>query len=633
MPAADPPAKTSPQNPPRANSFQLIGRLLRIAWRFRWGVIQSMSIQLVLLAMALAGLGFVGLGLDVIHAAINPKANPPNWPLGLNPPDAWSPMLQVLIVAGMVFGIAALRFALDRTARIWKAQLVLNIVVYLRSVVYHKLEQLSFRFFDENESGSIINRVTGDVQAVRAFIDMVLIEVVMMILSLSFFLVYMLSIHVQLTLWCLLTVPLIAIMAVTFSRIVRPAFLKNRQLFDQAVRVLSENAQGVHVVKGFALQQQQTEAFAQANDEVRKQQRWIFWLISLFAPAIQIMPQINLFVLLLVGGHYYIQGEIELGTGLYVFAGLLQQFSGQVSGLAGIAGTIQRSLTGAERVFEVLDTDIDIQSPPHAQPLRQAQGRITFENVSFGYGESSDILHDISFTAEPGQCIAILGATGSGKSSLMSLVPRFYDPREGRITLDGHDLKTLDLDDLRRSIGLVFQESFLFSQSVADNIAFGAPDASMEQIIAAAKIAQAHDFIMDELDDGYDTVLSESGGNLSGGQRQRLAIARAVLLQPAILLLDDPTAAIDPETEHEILSAMDRAMAGRTTLVVAHRLSTLRRADLVIVLDKGRIVQMGTHDELMASDGHYREAAELQSADDESRRLLGMANESAGGTP
>jgi len=231
------------------------------------------------------------------------------------------------------------------------------------------------------------------------------------------------------------------------------------------------------------------------------------------------------------------------------------------------------------------------------------------------------VLSEISFEAQPEQCIAILGETGAGKSTLLSLIPRFYDPVTGAIRIDGHDLRALEIDDLRRKIGIVFQESFLFSNSVAQNIAFAHPEAGRAEIERAAKIAAAHDFIMD-LPDGYETILGESGSNLSGGQRQRLAIARAILLQPPILLLDDPTAAIDPETEHEILESMEHAMRGRTTFVVAHRLSTLRRADHIIVLEQGRIVQEGTHRELMDEKGSYRQVADLQLVDPESKRLL-----------
>ncbi|MEM9111707.1 MAG: ABC transporter ATP-binding protein, partial [Planctomycetota bacterium] len=311
--------------------------------------------------------------------------------------------------------------------------------------------------------------------------------------------------------------------------------------------------------------------------------------------------------------------------GLFVFAGLLMQFSNQVGNLAQITNAVQRSVIGAQRVFEVLDEPMEVQSKPDASPLDRAHGRVTFENVTFAYNDDDGhAIQGVTFTAEPGETIAILGATGAGKSTLLSLIPRFYDPTQGSIRIDGHDLRDLDLDSLRRNIGTVFQETFLFSNTVASNIAFGHPGATEDQIKQAAKIAQAHQFVTTELDHGYNTVLTEGGNGLSGGQRQRLAIARALLLDPPILLMDDPTAAIDPETEHQIMSAMDSAMAGRTTFIVAHRLSTLKRADRVIVLKQGRITEIGTHDELMRTSEHYRKAAEIQLADDDSKRLLGI---------
>ncbi len=626
-----PPQPNRADAPPTQTNGQLIRRMCGLAWFYRSQVVRCVLLQLVLLALALSGLGFLGLGIDVIGHAFDPLTDAnengnkaPQWPLGLAPPDAWSDMAKVGLVGGIILAVATVRFFLDRISNIWIAVLVQDIVVKLRSDVYDKLQRLSFKFFDANESGSIINRVTGDVQAVRMFVDQVLIQVLMISVSLVFFTAYMFTLHVSLTLWCLATTPILWFLTGYFGRIVKPAYRTNREQFDDAIRVLAENAQGVHVVKGFARQNEEIEKFTEANRKITNLGTWIFWRVSVFVPLIGFIPQFNLVVLLLYGGYIYIHDPaFTLGT-LVVFSGLLQQFSGQVGNIAQITNSVQRSLTGAGRVFEVLDTPLEVESPAVPARIGRPKGALRFEHVTFGYADGTDALTDIDFEVKPGQIVAILGATGAGKSTLLSMIPRFYDPDAGRITLDGVDLKKFDLDELRRSIGLVFQESFLFSNTVAENIAFGHPEATREQIITAAKIACAHNFITEDLDKAYDTLLMEGGTNLSGGQRQRIAIARAVLLDPPVLLMDDPTAAIDPETEHEILEAMGEAMKDRTTFVVAHRLSTLRRADLVIVLDKGRIVQAGTHADLMGSGGHYRDAADLQSADAESRRLLGM---------
>jgi ABC-type multidrug transport system fused ATPase/permease subunit len=612
------------------SNARLVVRLLRMGWAYRLPAVGVVGLQFVLLAMALSGLGLTGLGIDVIRKGLDPATADPAYPFGLTPPGHWSAMHVVWVIAGVILGIAAARFFLDKTSRIAKALLVQRIIVELRAKVYDKMQRLSFGFFDANASGSIINRVTSDVSAVRMFIDGVLIEVLMLMISLVFFVGYMLSIHVWLTVWCLATTPLLWLVTWRFSRIVRPAYRRNRELFDTAVLRLSENVQGVHVVKGFSRQPQEIEKFRQANSAVRDQRRWIFWRVSTFVPLIGFLPQINLVVLMVYGGKLYMSDpDFRIGSGFFVFAGLLQQFSTQVGSIAVIANSVQQSLTGAQRVFEVLDAPSHIHSPPDAVRLPRARGEVRLECVTFGYQLGEPAVSCVSIEAKPGQTVAILGATGAGKSTLLSLIPRFYDPQQGRVLIDGKDVRGYDLGDLRRNIGLVFQESFLFSNTVAANIAFGCPQATGEQIERAARIASAHGFIM-ELEHGYDTVLNEGGSNLSGGQRQRLAIARAILLEPAILLLDDPTAAIDPQTEHEILEAMNSAMAGRTTFVVAHRLSTLRRADKVIVLEKGRVVQTGTHDELMGAHGHYRHAASLQIADHESKRLLGM---SPGGEP
>jgi ATP-binding cassette subfamily B protein len=333
--------------------------------------------------------------------------------------------------------------------------------------------------------------------------------------------------------------------------------------------------------------------------------------LALFTPITQFLSQFSLVILFAYGGWLYVRGRIPLGSGLVVFAGLLQQFNGQVANITTIANSVQQSFIAARRVFEVLDTPSEVRSRPNPIPPGRLSGRIVFEDVTFGYTPQSRALESISFAAAPGQVVGIFGLTGSGKSSLLSLVPRFYDPQHGRILADAHDLRDLDLDSYRRQIGIVYQESFLFSNTVAANIAFGNPSATQDQIEAAARAASAHDFIL-SLPEGYETVLGEAGADLSGGQRQRLALARALLLKPTILILDDPTASVDARTEQEIVSALRLAMAGRTAFVVANRLSLLRRADFILVLDQGRLLQTGTHQELVQTPGPYRQTALLQ---------------------
>jgi len=608
---------------PELSNATLIKRLLRLTWQYRAGCLKVLSLQLFLLALGLSGLGLTGLGIDYIRHVVQPSARAPHWPFHWVPPAYWTPMMAIAAIAAASLGLSLVRAVLNFGYTVQVARLLQQkIVVNLRAGVYAKLQRLSFRFFDDNASGSIINRVTGDVQNTRLFIDGVIMQGIVMVLSLAFYLIYMVSINPTLTLVCLITTPLLVILSNMFARMVRPAYTRNRELFDQMILVLSESIQGIHVIKGFAREPETTARFATAVRNVRDQKLWIINRLSVFSPTIGFLTQINIVILLGYGGTLVIKGDLPLGTGMVVFAGLLQQFSNQVSNISNIANSIQESLTAARRVFEVLDAPIEIASPPNAVRLPRARGGVEFHHVWYGYESDAMVLRDVTFKTAPGQCVAIVGATGSGKSTLLSMIPRFYDPQRGTVLVDGLDVRRYDLDDLRRNVGIVFQENFLFSNTVAANIAFGNPHATREQIERAARIAAAHDFI-GALRDGYDTVLGEGGADLSGGQRQRLAIARALLLEPSILLLDDPTAAIDPQTEHEIMEAMESAMRGRTTFVVAHRLSTLRRADTIVVLDHGRVVQAGTHDALMAAKGPYQRLAAVQVVDDESLQLLG----------
>jgi ABC-type multidrug transport system fused ATPase/permease subunit len=609
-------------SPARAPSnWALVRRLLQLAWRYRAGCLHVLVQQLSLVLLSIGSLGFTGLGIDVIRHAVSPETSPADWPFDLQPPAEWTPLGTVGWISAATLATAVTHALLRYRAAVTLARLTQRIVLQLRVDVYDKLQRLSFRFFDGNPSGSIINRVAGDVQSVRMFVDGVIIQVLTVVLSLAVYLGYMLSMHAPLTLACLATTPLLWLAAVCFSRSVKPAYAENSRLTDRLVLTLSENIQGVQVVKGFGREADEIEKFVAANRCVKEQKWTIFRRIAMFQPAMGFLTQFNMVVLLGYGGYLVAQDQLSLGTGLFVFANLLSQFANQVGQVTNIANSIQSSLTGAQRVFEILDAPVEVRNRPHPIRAAKLRGDVRFDRVSFGYSPGQPVLDEIDFTARHGQCVAIVGETGAGKSTLVSLLPRFYDVAAGRITIDGMDLRDLDLDQLRQSVGIVFQESFLFSNTVAANIAFGYPEAAQAQIERAARIAAADAFIRG-LPEGYNTVVGEYGSNLSGGQRQRLAIARAVLLEPPILIFDDAMAAVDPETEHEILAAMESAMRGRTTFVIAHRQSTLRRADLVLVLEHGRIVQRGTHEELMRQAGHYRRSALLQAATAETEQPI-----------
>jgi ATP-binding cassette subfamily B protein len=610
-----PPAAAPPLPDPRYTTGKLVRRLLGLAWSFPRSFFLSLGLSVTLVLLGLAGLQLLGLVVDVIRHALDPSLPAPQYPFGWHPPAEWTPIHTVVILSAALALQALVRSGLTYAYNMISARLTQGeIVPLLRSRLYARLQHLSFSFFDEHGSHSIFNRVTGDAQSTRLFVDGVLLQGTETLLTLGVYSIFMWRIHPSLTLACLsIAIPLGGLTRY-YSERLRPGYLKNRELSDTLVLLFSESVRGIQTVKGFAAESHQVRRFREANDGASSQQRRVFRDLSLFAPATQFLSQLSLAILFAYGGWLYVHGRIALGGGLVVFAGLLQQFAGQVANLSTIANSVQQSLAAARRVFEVLDTKVDVQSKPDAFQPGRLGGRVEFDGVTFGYGANEPALEKISFTAAPGQVVGIFGLTGAGKSSLLSLIPRLYDPQRGRILADGHDLRDLDLDAYRRQIGIVYQETFLFSNTVAANIAFGHPNATLEQIQEAARQASAHDFIS-ALPHGYHTVLGESGVDLSGGQRQRIALARALLLQPPILILDDPTASVDAKTENEIGTALRSAMDGRTTFVVSGRLSLLRRADVILVLEEGQVTMTGTHDELVLRPGAYRETAQLQLMD------------------
>jgi len=594
---------------------ELTRRLLKLAWQFRADCLWSVLLSVALLLLGVLGLQLLGVVIDVIRHALDPTQHAPAYPYGWSPPPNWEALRVVAVLSSAIVVQALLRAALTYHYNMVTARLTQGkIVPHLRDRIYDKLQRLSFRFFEVHGSSSIFNRVTGDVQNTRLFVDGVLLQGTNMLLTLAAYFVFMWRIHPGLTLACLCVTIGLWLVTRHFSARLRPAYLRNRELYDKLVQLFTESVKGMQTIKGFAAEPHEIERFEAANTEVSAQQKRIFHDLAVFTSATQFLSQLSLVVLFAYGGWLYVNGQIPLGVGLVVFAGLLQQFNGQVANITTIANSVQQSFTAARRVFEVLDMPSEVSNRPGARITPPLRGHVTIDAVTFGYAPETPVLQEISFDAAAGQIVGVFGMTGAGKSSLLSLIPRFYDPQRGRILADGQDVRDLDLDSYRRQIGIVYQDSFLFSNTVAANIAFGHPHATREEIERAARAASAHEFIT-SLPEGYGTVLGESGVDLSGGQRQRLALARALLLQPPILILDDPTASVDARTEQEIVSALRAAMTGRTTFIVSNRLALLKRADVIVVLEKGRLLHTGTHDKLAQLPGPYRETALLQLMD------------------
>ncbi len=481
----------------------------------------------------------------------------------------------------------------------------------LRNRLYNHIQQLSFSFHDHAQTGQLISRCIEDVRSVQNFIGTSIIDLIQIVFILIGALAMMLSANWKLTIIGIL--PIIPLVFITskFGTNVTELFFNVDHTLGALSSHLQENVSGVQVVRAFVRENYEIERFDESNREYYDARVRVINSWSQIMPTTDFLVTTCTILILWFGGQMVLNGELTIGE-LVAFNAYVLMLAAPSQRLTWLVNAAGEASAGARRALEVLDTPPSITSTADARDIGTLRGKVEFRNVNLNYdGEKNASLVDVSLSADPNQLIALIGTTGSGKTSLINLIPRFYDVSAGRVLVDGHDVRHLDLIPLRKQIGIVLQTSLLFSDSIRENIAYGRPGASLKNVVAAAKAAQAHDFI-EKMAEGYETVVGERGITLSGGQRQRVAIARALLMNPRILILDDSLSSVDTQTEKLIQEALDKLMEGRTTFVIAHRLSTVRRADKIIVMDQGKIVQVGRHEELLEEDGLYREIHSLQ---------------------
>ena len=566
--------------------------------------------------------GAMGQALPLI---LNALSLPSTWTQAdlaakLTADKAGAPNTLVISAVAIVL-FAAFRGLFSFLQAYWAERNSQSVAYDLRNDLFAKIQRLSFSYHDQNQTGQLMVRATDDVEKVRLFIGQGLLQLVGALVLIIGALIIIFATNVQLSLVVLPVLPIAFILFMIFGTVSQPLFIQVQQRLSALNTLLQENLAGLRVVKAFVREKSEQEKFAGATNSLLKQQIKVASLFSFLFPLTFMVANIGQTATLYFGGQQIIGGTLTLGQ-WQEFSMYLMYLFFPMAQFGFIITQLGQAGASATRIFEILDARNDVTDKPDAATLPPVQGRVNFENVTFRYFPGGDpVLKDVNFEAKPDQTIALLGATGSGKTTIINLIPRFYDVTEGRVLIDGHDVRDVTLDSLRAQIGIVLQETTLFSGTIRDNIAFGKTDASLEDVIEAAKAAAAHEFIL-SFPQGYDTPVGERGTTLSGGQKQRIAIARALLLDPHILILDDSTSSVDMSTEAQIQKALDRLMKGRTSFVIAQRISTVMKADQILVMDKGQVVARGTHKELMEDSPIYAEIYNSQLVGDSHHEIL-----------
>ena len=560
---------------------------------------------------AYSAIAFVCLAAGTVFSLVIPRA----LGTGIDTVMSSGRQTQIFIAAAIIIGSSALRGLAGYGNRFFTEVLSQRVAYDLRNSMYDHLQKLSFAYYDKAQTGQLMSRATVDIEAVRTFVSQGLLQIVQTAFLMVGVVVLLVLLDWRLALMTLAFVPVIVWRVLRVSALLRPIWLRVQQLIAALGSTLQEALTGIREVKGFGREAEESQKFAADAKTLYDEQITAARKVAFNTPMLTFLLSAPTALVLWYGGHQIAAGALTIGgvTQFILYVGMLSM---PIRRLGGMANMYSRFMSAGQRIVEILDTHSPVSEKPNALNVGRLKGQVTFDNVSFSYNSISPTLEGVSFNVEPGQLVALVGESGSGKSTIINLILRFYDVTGGRIMVDGHDVRDVTIASLRRNVGIAQQDVFVFGTTIRDNIAYGVPGATMDQIRSAARAAQIDDFIQ-ALPDGYDTMVGERGRTLSGGEKQRITIARALLMDPSVLILDEITSSVDSETERRIRLAIDELIKDRTTFIISHRLPIITNADLIIVLNNGRVVERGKHNELMALGGQYRQTylSQLASTD------------------